>query len=67
MVAWLMCWYMSMSDQRTGTGVTKPYWCSTRKTLIGRHPVVPVPLVLVMLRIWRAATDNVARSCSPPS
>ena len=24
MVAWLTCWYMSMSDQRTGTGATKP-------------------------------------------
>ena len=24
MVAWLMCWYMSMSDQRTGTGATNP-------------------------------------------
>ena len=55
MVAWLMCWYMSMSDQRTCTGATKRH----------RHPEVPVPLVRVMLRIWRAATDNVARSRSP--
>ena len=23
-VAWLMCWYMSMSDQRTCTGATNP-------------------------------------------
>ena len=28
------------------------------------QPLVPVPLVRVMLRIWRAATDSVARSRS---
>ena len=39
MVAWLTCWYMSMSDQRTGTGATKSGpGCVTRS--------VPVPLVL---------------------
>ena len=53
-VAWLMCWYMSMSDHRTCTGASK-----------ASHPVVPVPPVRVMLRSWRAATDSVARSSSP--
>ena len=40
-VAWLTCWYMSMSDQRTGTGVANR---SVTQWL-------PVPLVRVMLRI----------------
>ena len=57
-VAWLTCWYMSMSDQRTGTGVRES---RSRHA----HVDVPVPLVRVMLRIWRAATDSVARSRSP--
>ena len=55
MVAWLMCWYMSISDQRTCTGEGR------------RHPEDPVPLVRVMLRIRRAATDSVARSCASSS
>ena len=52
-----MCWYMSMSDQRTGTGATNPTLNST----------IPLPLVRVMRRICRAATDSVARSFSPLS
>ena len=63
-VAWLTCWYMSMSDQRTCTGAVNP--SDPSRCALG-HPDVPVPLVLVMLRIWRAATDSVARSCSPSS
>ena len=57
MVAWLTCWYMSMSDQRTGTGATNP----------GLTRSILVPLVRVMRRIWRAATDSVARSFWPLS
>ena len=40
MVAWLTCWYMSMSDHRTGTGATKPIGSA--------HPVAPRPLVRVI-------------------
>lgn len=56
-VAWLMCWYMSMSDQRTRTSVVNP---------LATQLLVPVPLVRVMLRIWRAATERVARSRASP-
>src|SRR3984957_8049964 len=38
MVAWLTCWYMSMSDQRTGTAATNPVvTCAAPPGLFGSH------------------------------
>ena len=63
-VAWLICWYMSMSlpphRHRRGERSGALTQAACRPPYSRRRPLP----VRVMLRICRAATDSAARSCS---